>query len=271
MRKFLQKYKYTSLITGALTITVLSGIGGAFIHNKYTNPKLWQEAWDITDRHATRVFDLWDQCHHKKGRYALEKPQNADKLHPSHYKALKEIDVVSTTHLISNDDHDHEDESCCEACSKGLPCTGEIEKKKKKVKSKVSNASNVDEELPAELVEAWERAGGMPHYSPLGYYNMGRKNHFNKTGSLQAGHLGFSGLGITSRTELIEKAKAVASDAGLALVYSGMSSVSPVIGEALQEVLSNLQKLQKDGHFILAAEDRGNVNTKTTNQKTNED
>ena len=30
MRKFLQKYKHTSLITGALTIAVLSGLGGAF-------------------------------------------------------------------------------------------------------------------------------------------------------------------------------------------------------------------------------------------------
>ena len=187
MRKFLQKYKYTSLITGALTIAVLSGLGGAFIHDKYTYPTTLYESLQESTESFNRVFDMWDQCHHKTGFYAVEKPNHPDKPHPSHQKQSftkqhynhviellhKAIDAPTEDNirhyaianlslqtkanefarqyqeigerqdnLFKDEHHDHKDGSCCEACSKGLPCTGELEEKEKNAKSKATNASS---------------------------------------------------------------------------------------------------------------------------------
>lgn len=61
------------------------------------------------------------------------------------------------------------------------------------------------------------------------------------------GVLNFGGMSFISGEELINKLKNIGQQAGMMFVYLGMSSISPVIGETLQEVYS---KLQEVGGFL---------------------
>ncbi len=67
--------------------------------------------------------------------------------------------------------------------------------------------------------------------------------------------LNFGGISFISGDELKEKLQSIAQTAGMIFVYLGLSSISPVISETLQEVYS---KLQEVGGFLsdecLAAE-----------------
>lgn len=57
------------------------------------------------------------------------------------------------------------------------------------------------------------------------------------------GVLNFGGISFISGSELKDKMKSIAQQSGLMLAYLGVSSISPVIGETLQEVYSKLQEL----------------------------
>jgi conjugative transfer pilus assembly protein TraH len=57
------------------------------------------------------------------------------------------------------------------------------------------------------------------------------------------GVLNFGGISFISADELKNKLTSIASQAGMMFAYMGLSSVSPVISETLQEVYSKLQEL----------------------------
>ena len=57
------------------------------------------------------------------------------------------------------------------------------------------------------------------------------------------GVLNFGGMSFISGPELMNKIQSIATQAGMMFVYQGFSSISPVIGETLQEVYSKLQEL----------------------------
>lgn len=61
------------------------------------------------------------------------------------------------------------------------------------------------------------------------------------------GVLNFGGMSFISGKELMDKLQNIAGQAGMMFVYQGFSSISPVIGETLQEVYS---KLQEVGGFL---------------------
>ncbi len=61
------------------------------------------------------------------------------------------------------------------------------------------------------------------------------------------GVLNFGGLSFISADELMNKLQSIVTQAGMMFVYQGISSISPVIGETLQEVYS---KLQEVGGFL---------------------
>ncbi|MEQ9115665.1 MAG: conjugal transfer protein TraH [Rickettsiales bacterium] len=61
------------------------------------------------------------------------------------------------------------------------------------------------------------------------------------------GVLNFGGMSFISGKELMSKLQGIVSQAGMMFVYNGISSISPVIGETLQEVYS---KLQEVGGFL---------------------
>jgi conjugative transfer pilus assembly protein TraH len=114
----------------------------------------------------------------------------------------------------------------------------------------------------------WENSGGVssvnnPSYykgQKSGHYTMGsmyfareQKNrplvsvrfpdfNFDKSCYSQ-GVLNFGGMSFISGPELINKIQSIATQAGMMFVYQGFSSISPVIGETLQEVYSKLQEL----------------------------
>lgn len=57
------------------------------------------------------------------------------------------------------------------------------------------------------------------------------------------GVLNFGGLSFISADELVNKLQSIVTQAGMMFVYQGISSISPVISETLQEVYSKLQEL----------------------------
>ena len=57
------------------------------------------------------------------------------------------------------------------------------------------------------------------------------------------GVLNFGGMSFISGEELKNKLQGIVQQAGMMMVYLGVSSISPVIGETLQEVYSKLQEL----------------------------
>lgn len=61
------------------------------------------------------------------------------------------------------------------------------------------------------------------------------------------GVLNFGGASFISGEELMNKLQSITTQAGMMFVYQGISSISPVIGETLQEVYS---KLQEVGGFL---------------------
>lgn len=61
------------------------------------------------------------------------------------------------------------------------------------------------------------------------------------------GVLNFGGVSFISADELMNKLQSIVTQAGMMYVYQGISSISPVIGETLQEVYS---KLQEVGGFL---------------------
>lgn len=118
----------------------------------------------------------------------------------------------------------------------------------------------------------WENSGGVasvnnPSYykgQKAGHYTMGsmyfareQKNRplasvrfpefdFDKSCYSQ-GVLNFGGMSFISGGELMNKIQNIVTQAGMMFVYQGLSSISPVIGETVQEVYS---KLQEVGGFL---------------------
>lgn len=118
----------------------------------------------------------------------------------------------------------------------------------------------------------WESSGGVasinsPDYhkgQKAGHYTMGsmyfareNKNRpimsvrfpefdFDKSCYSQ-GVLNFGGMSFISGPELMNKIQSIVTQAGMMFVYQGLSSISPVIGETVQEVYS---KLQEVGGFL---------------------
>jgi conjugative transfer pilus assembly protein TraH len=118
----------------------------------------------------------------------------------------------------------------------------------------------------------WNKSGGSsattsPQYykgQKAGHYTMGsmyfareKKNRplmsvrfpefeFDKSCYAQ-GVLNFGGVSFISGEELMNKLQTIVTQAGMMYVYQGISSISPVIGETLQEVYS---KLQEVGGFL---------------------
>lgn len=118
----------------------------------------------------------------------------------------------------------------------------------------------------------WENSGGVssvnnPSYykgQKSGHYTMGsmyfareQKNRplmsvrfpefdFDKSCYSQ-GVLNFGGMSFISGPELMNKIQSIVTQAGMMFVYQGLSSISPVIGETVQEVYS---KLQEVGGFL---------------------
>jgi conjugative transfer pilus assembly protein TraH len=114
----------------------------------------------------------------------------------------------------------------------------------------------------------WENSGGVssvnnPSYykgQKSGHYTMGsmyfareQKNrplvsvrfpdfNFDKSCYSQ-GVLNFGGMSFISGPELMNKIQSIVTQAGMMFVYQGLSSISPVIGETVQEVYSKLQEL----------------------------
>lgn len=130
--------------------------------------------------------------------------------------------------------------------------------------SSVSSANSIGNELS----NVWKSLGGEssinnPNYyqgQQAGHYTMGsmyfarpKKNRplisvnypeidFDKSCYSQ-GVLNFGGVSFISGNELKEKMTSIVQQAGMMFVYLGISSISPVIGETLQEVYSKLQEL----------------------------
>lgn len=122
------------------------------------------------------------------------------------------------------------------------------------------------------FAKAWNESGGVasttsPQYykgQKAGHYTMGsmyfaRENknrpimsvrfpEINLDKSCYAqGVLDFGGISFISGDELMNKLQTIVTQAGMMFVYQGISSISPVIGNTLQEVYS---KLQEVGGFL---------------------
>lgn len=120
----------------------------------------------------------------------------------------------------------------------------------------------------ASLTNIWQRSGGTAvHTAPdyykgqqAGHYTMGsmyfaRPQHNKPLASVNfpqlnidkncyaQGVLNFGGLSFISADELTQKLQRIVTQAGMMFVYQGISAISPVIGETLQEVYSKLQEL----------------------------
>ena len=130
------------------------------------------------------------------------------------------------------------------------------------------NASSAFASIDNELQSVWSSLGGQSvsnsasfyQGQKAGHYSMGsmyfsrpKKNRpllsvnppeidFDKSCYSQ-GVLNFGGISFISGSELKDKMKSIAQQSGLMLAYLGVSSISPVIGETLQEVYSKLQEL----------------------------
>lgn len=120
----------------------------------------------------------------------------------------------------------------------------------------------------AKLVNIWNKSGGVavknsPNYykaQKAGHYTMGsmyfaRPKHNRPLVSVNfpeinwdkncyaQGVLNFGGASFISGQELMNKLQTIVTEAGMMFVYQGISAISPVIGETLQEVYSKLQEL----------------------------
>lgn len=118
------------------------------------------------------------------------------------------------------------------------------------------------------LVNIWNQSGGTavqnsPSYykgQNAGHYTMGsmyfarpKQNRpiasvnfpeFNFDQNCYAqGVLNFGGASFISGPELMNKLQTIVTEAGMMFVYQGISAISPVIGETLQEVYSKLQEI----------------------------
>ncbi len=132
----------------------------------------------------------------------------------------------------------------------------------------LNSSSALASSIDTELKSVWSSLGGQSvsnsanyyqgqkagHYS-MGsmYFSRAKKNRplisvnfpeidFDKSCYSQ-GVLNFGGISFISGDELKNKMKSIAQQSGLMLAYLGVSSISPIIGETLQEVYSKLQEL----------------------------
>lgn len=122
--------------------------------------------------------------------------------------------------------------------------------------------------IQGELAKVWQSLGsevvsnGSAYYQGQrgGHYTMGsvymarqRKNrpllsvnfpeiNLDKS-CYNQGVLNFGGISFISGEELKNKLQNIAQQSGMMMVYLGVSSISPVVGETLQEVYSKLQEL----------------------------
>lgn len=132
----------------------------------------------------------------------------------------------------------------------------------------ILSTNNAFASIDNELQSVWTSLGGTSvsnsasfyQGQKAGHYSMGsmyfsrpKKNRpllsvtppeidFDKSCYSQ-GVLNFGGISFISGSELKDKMKSIAQQSGLMLAYLGVSSISPVIGETLQEVYSKLQEL----------------------------
>jgi conjugative transfer pilus assembly protein TraH len=130
----------------------------------------------------------------------------------------------------------------------------------------LSNSAYAD--INSELGKVWQSLGnevvtnGSAYYQGQrgGHYTMGsvymarqRKNrpllsvnfpeiNLDKS-CYNQGVLNFGGISFISGDELKNKLQGIVQQAGMMMVYLGVSSISPVIGETLQEVYSKLQEI----------------------------
>ncbi len=119
-----------------------------------------------------------------------------------------------------------------------------------------------------ELKNVWTSLGGQSVSNSAGYYQGQKAGHYSM-GSMyfsrpkknrpvisvnypeidfdkscySQGVLNFGGISFISGSELKDKMKSIAQQSGLMLAYLGLSSISPIVGETLQEVYSKLQEL----------------------------
>ena len=119
-----------------------------------------------------------------------------------------------------------------------------------------------------ELKNVWTSLGGQSVSNSAGYYQGQKAGHYSM-GSMyfsrpkknrplisvnypeidfdkscySQGVLNFGGILFISGSELKDKMKSIAQQSGLMLAYLGLSSISPIVGETLQEVYSKLQEL----------------------------
>jgi conjugative transfer pilus assembly protein TraH len=119
-----------------------------------------------------------------------------------------------------------------------------------------------------ELKNVWTSLGGQSVSNSAGYYKGQKAGHYSM-GSMyfsrpkknrplisvnypeidfdkscySQGVLNFGGISFISGSELKDKMKSIAQQSGLMLAYLGLSSISPIVGETLQEVYSKLQEL----------------------------
>ena len=131
-----------------------------------------------------------------------------------------------------------------------------------------SASANVSENINNHMSSIWTSLGGSSVTNSADYYKGQKAGHFTM-GSMyfarqkknrplvsvnypeidfdkscySQGVLNFGGVSFISGEELKNKMTSIAQQAGMMMVYLGLSSISPVIGETLQEVYSKLQEL----------------------------
>lgn len=127
---------------------------------------------------------------------------------------------------------------------------------------------NAYADINGELSKVWQSLGGESVANSAKYYKGQQRGHYTM-GSMyfarakknrplvsvnfpeidldkscyNQGVLNFGGFSFIKGDELKNKMQGIMEQAGMMFVYLGVSSISPVIGEALQEVYSKLQEL----------------------------
>jgi len=123
--------------------------------------------------------------------------------------------------------------------------------------------------MQKELGKMWNSIGGESVANESYYYKGQKSSHFtggtsyflrksdnvpivsidpptldmNPENCILGGGVGFGGMSVINGKALRGKVQDVAKGAGLTLAYLGLSAVSPVIGETVQEVISKMQGL----------------------------
>ena len=138
MRKLLNKYKYMSLVVGALAVA-MSGAGGVFAYKEAVAKKQIQKVQRVAAilHSSDMVRFLWDQVYNKMG-YSTKQISHAsyneiEDLYNKTIASPTEENIrnylkASESFHVHEKDNDHKDGSCCEACTQGLPCTGKDQK-----------------------------------------------------------------------------------------------------------------------------------------------